>query len=219
MTDLDRVEQFAGYGRRDAPVVFVGMEEGGPTDIDGHLRKLSSFPQVADADFLADTASIKTWRPVCHFMLRRENRNIITADARGQYQREKLGRPHGDTLLLEVSPYPAKNLKSWPYAAYGRDESRKDCLKRILDQRLALLRSIIAECKREAVICYGLAYRNHYKALFPNKTDWQSSGPFEITESSGQKVAITPHFASRAFNDIAVSDALYEAVGAKARGA
>lgn len=213
MIDFEKVEKFAGYGRRDAPYVFVGMEEGAPEKLCEHIHNIAASPEIAEAIFLADAKGmIRTWRPVCQLMLLLERRNTVTKEDRLVYQKTMLGRSTGNTLLLELLPYPARGLHEWPCSKFERDSGRDACLARIGQQRIELLRRIISECHRKAVICYGLAYRKHYKKLFPAGLTWRQSGQFELADWGRQKVAIVPHFASRPFNRIASSEELYEAL-------
>ncbi len=58
----------------------------------------------------------RTWRPMCHLMLRRAGISNPTKEQRTRYQAEKLGRTTGETLLAELMPYACHDKGSWPYS-------------------------------------------------------------------------------------------------------
>src|ERR1700728_1505894 len=84
--DWNRIETFIGYGREDAPVVFVGIEEGLSEEesLEGDLLRRSAFESIMDLQlahqgiagtdrfFDADRPkSQRTWCAMCDLVLRR----------------------------------------------------------------------------------------------------------------------------------------------------
>jgi len=215
MIDWDRVEQFIGFGRRDAPVVFIGMEEGlkEARSLDGDLAIRSSYEvQVMDLKeahrgiagseryFDPDHAPRQpTWRVMADLMLRRAGMAHPTGDDRRRYRALNLGREHGDTLLTELLPYPHPKASDWLYERFGRHLTREAYVAAMLPARKRLLRDVLAESPRELVVCYGKTHWGHYQGLF-DVANWRENGPFRIGERRGTRDILTTHFSDRGFN-------------------
>jgi len=99
--DWDSIEAFIGYGRLDAPVVFIGMEEG-LADVNALASDLalrSTFVPVMDLElahrgivdgeslFADSPRSQPTWRVMADVMLRFEGRTFATKDERADARR------------------------------------------------------------------------------------------------------------------------------------
>ncbi|MBD5657186.1 MAG: hypothetical protein IAI50_18700 [Candidatus Eremiobacteraeota bacterium] len=215
IVDWNRIERFIGFGRLDAPVVFIGMEEGLKSreglesDLairsayEGQIMDLKQAHRgIADADvyFDPELATIqRTWRVMADLMLRREgNLNPSTSDRR-RYQALRLGRGDGDTLLTELLPYPSPGVKDWLYARFGHYATREVYMADVLPRRLEMLGAVLAAEPRELVVCYGKAHWPHYEALFKN-VSWHDEGVYRVAEHGKCRVVLTPHFVSSAFN-------------------
>jgi hypothetical protein len=211
------IENHIGYGRKDAPVVFVGMEEGADRNLEmlkPNLIERSSMPQFAEIDGKT-LKTVRTWRVACDFMLRRAGHGTTNHTSRLEYQRFKLGRLNGDSLLTELMPYPSPGLDCWPYADLGRDTDRATYINRLMPDRLRLLSELLAAHPREFIVCYGKGYSAQFKKLFPADLNWQPNGSLEVAQWKAQRVAITPHFVSREFNTEQQMAALYRALDAR----
>lgn len=223
--DWDNIEQFAGYGRAEAPVVFVGMEEGlADDDLDSELLRRSTFSErVMDIQAAHEgmkgpirfdpekAKSQPTWRPMCDFMLRRSGVPEPTLEERRNYQASRLGREDGDTLLLELLPYPHKRSKDWIYSKYGRFSSRRDYKDAIIPRRQTLIRSLISQAPREVVVCYNKGSWSHYEALFPG-VKWGDIGQFRRAKLGSTIVLLAPHFVSRQMTPATALRSLYDAI-------
>jgi len=216
MINWDRIEAFIGYGRLDAPVVFIGMEEGlqqhVPMETDLMLR--SRFEPVMDLReahqgiagtdkfFSATPVCQRTWRPMCDLMLRREGVCDPEVATRNRYQATRLGRSHGDTLIAEMLPYPMKNrrdISSWPYSKFGRFETNQAYLATIRPQRIELLRAALRCASREVIICHGKGEWPQFQAIFGD-VHWKLEPPFSIASWKGVRVILTPQLSHRVFN-------------------
>ncbi len=209
--DWDRIERFVGYGRIDAPVIFIGMEEGLSKEdsLEEDLRVRSRFERVMDlkdahngiagTERLFDPARTKcqrTWRPMCDLMLRRSG-EIPTLEKRNLYQAMKLGRANGETLLCELLPYPSRSASTWTYSA--RFNSREAYRDVMLPRRIRLLQDAIREAKREAIVCYGKSDWPHFETLFEG-VNLSDRGPFRTGSLNEMKIVLAPHFSTRQFN-------------------
>ncbi|WP_157961330.1 hypothetical protein [Microvirga flavescens] len=198
--DWDRIESFIGYGRHDAPVVFIGMEEGlaSDQDLEEDLIRRSTYDPVIELQGGARKGQ-RTWRAMCDLMLRREGIIDLSSGKRNEYQAKKLGIANGDTLLTELLPYPHNKATDWLYSPYGRYSNRDEYLKGMLPKRIAMLRDLIQQFRREIIVCYGKERWDHYKKLFEG-TPWRKQGLFEIADDKGTRIVLAPHFSGRAFN-------------------
>lgn len=223
--DWSKIEQFAGYGAIEAPVVFVGMEEGlADSDLDFELIRRSRFDkQVMDiqtahkgmkgaAWFGPQRVKIQwTWRPMCDVMLRRSGILEPNREQHRDYQANELGRENGETLLLELLPYPHKRSDGWAYSKYGRFRNRKEYEAQIIPRRQTLIKGLIGRAHRDAVICYGKRNWPHYEELFPG-ANWRSIGNFRSAKLGSTIVLLTPHF-SRHMRSVSALASLFGAIG------
>jgi len=213
--DWERIESFIGFGRQDAQVVFIGMEEGlkdaAALDEDLAIRSTYASPimdlkeahrGIAGTENYFEpeqTPRQPTWRVIADLMLRRDGNPHPTGDDRRRYRALRLGRHDGDALLAELLPYPHPKSSDWLYARFGRYATRADYENAMLPARKTLLRAVIAEHQREIVVCYGKAHWPHYQDLVDD-IRWRDVGPHRVGEGTGLRVVLTTHFSGRAFN-------------------
>jgi hypothetical protein len=225
--DWKRIEEFVGYGNIEAPVVFIGVEEGlaRPEALRQDLLWRSSFKRIMDVkrahEGLADGPSLfsekarsqPTWRVMADLMLRYDGHRFSDPkkrrDERARYRKIALGHGSGDALLLELLPYPCKKRGEWLYG--DRFPTKEDYVAAILPKRLALLSDVLATHPRTAIICYGRSEWPTFKRLFPANTKWRMiEGRYDTVESATwrrAKITLTYHF-SRYFNTDAQLDEL-----------
>jgi hypothetical protein len=215
-----RIESFIGYGKVDAPVVFVGIEEGlsNRRALRKDLIRRSQFKAVMDlkrahngihgAERYWDPVnprSQRTWRPMCHLMLARGRaKNAPDRQQRKAYQSLHLGRTHGQTLLAELFPYPHSHTRHWLYGRFGRYPSREAYEDDVLPKRLELLRRTLAAHRRQLIICYGKSRWPEYKALmdqtYPGKIHWVAHKSAEAAIVGKTRILLVHHFSRGPFN-------------------
>ena len=203
----DTIESFVGYGRREAPIVFIGMEEGlaKGDELDSELLLRSTYTQYMDLHasfgneleaFLRNPGRRPTWIAMSAIALAHLGTSDPDyADCR-KYMLSDLGRSNGKTLLTELLPYPSANIDTWKY---DRFTDRKAYANALLFNRLELLKAIVDAPGRELVVAYGKSYWDKYKLLFPT-CQWSESGKFEYGRYRDARIVLAPHFASRPFN-------------------
>lgn len=224
MIDWPRIEQFIGYGRLDAPVVFVGMEEGlaDEAGLQNDLLLRSRFEPVMDSKealcgivggealFSETPRRQPTWRVMADVMLHFDGQRFSSpaerSSARKSYRATRLGRSEGETLLTELLPYPHRNTGSWLYVERYKD--REAYVAAILPARLTMLHDVLGKYPRKAIICYGRADWGNFKRLFPDATPWKSVDRFQCAEWREAKVTLTDHFVTKHFNTDAQLDEL-----------
>jgi hypothetical protein len=201
--DWDRIETFIGYGRVDAPVVFLGMEEGGPSDEDAIVKNLinrSGWERVIDIPEKWEKRLQSTWRPMCEILLRRQGAINPTREQKIDYQNSLLGRQSGDSLITELMPLPKRSVATWPNIYEGRYGSRESYMASVRPKRIDMLKTVLRAHPREAIVCFGKAAWNHYARIFDavaptsNSTHWHS---FECKYA--RQLIFCPHFAAPVF--------------------
>jgi hypothetical protein len=223
--DWHVIERFIGYGDIEAPVVFVGMEEGlgDVNHLEDDLRYRSTFEPVMDVRqahlglekgpelFGIHPRSQRTWWVASDLMMHFEGHLPTDKDQRAalrkRYRTTLLGSELGDSLLVELLPYPHPSKRDWLYRAY-KFKTREAYETSVIVDRLKLLGDAIGKYPRKAIICYGLANWKWFKRLFPDDTKWTVDGAFECAFWNGAKVTLSRHFVARRFNTDAGLDQL-----------
>jgi len=148
--DWERIENFVGFGNQKPRVLFLGMEEGLARDADllADLRLRSGYDSYMDlaeaqtqlggpAKYFGDFPKTqRTWRPMCHLMLRRAGVLHPTLTQRLRYQADALGRKNSESLLVELLPYPHPDSGRWLYDKFERFKTRAAYETAILPQRM-----------------------------------------------------------------------------------
>jgi len=221
MIDWNKIENFIGYGNPDAEVLFLGMEEGlgQSADLGGDLAERSRYSQCMDLFdaqgplddgqrfFGPNPKSQRTWRPMCHLMLRMlAPSSRPTAEQRVRYQADLLGRSGGATLLAELMPYPNTNVGEWRYAPFGRYPTREAYAVEMLPRRVDLLGTFFRAHNYKLIVAYGKSYWPDFQRIFVG-VSWEDRGIFRVGRFGSTAVVLTPHFATRSFNTEAQIDA------------
>jgi hypothetical protein len=176
--------QFFGYGRWDAPVWFVGLEESGagtPKELLSRLaawdrrgrRELEDaptfYPACSQNHWHGPHAPLQpTWRQLIRMLLLARDEPVGEA-ALLEHQRFAFGGSSGDVCLTELSPLPAPNHREWPYA--GRRDlpewvrSREQFMLTVSTGRIATMREKIAIHHPKAVVFYFWKPRQSAEAV------------------------------------------------------
>lgn len=207
--ELSQLLNFVGYGRLNAPVWFLGMEEAGGGE--DNLRKRLSFLAVDDCALAHQKLGITkhhwdkrtiqpTWRGMCCIMLELENRQATRENIRS-YQADKLGRFQGNTLLTELMPIPKPSAHKWEYQdLIPQYKDLADYHAIVKPLRTKLLRGLVNEYKPVVLISYGKSYWSDYKDLFQSSS-FSPNDSFEVGQSNETMVILTDHFTSRTMNN------------------
>ena len=158
-------QRWYGYGRWSAPYWFVGMEPGGEED----PRVYSSWHEIGEPELLDlkqhseachDMKWVgehpplqSTWKQLIRIVLGYEGKPADNDDVRA-YQRDRLGRTDGQTLLAEIS---SVNAKSLGVTVPEREAHRAE--------RIATIRRHLEVHQPEFAVFYGLSYRDDYAAI------------------------------------------------------
>lgn len=160
-----------GLGNLRSACWFVGLEPGGSEPADWPERWVRRFGAAEVIDPRGDTADPntlalfgpaaklqKTWAALIRLRLAYAGEAADGASCLA-YQREKFVSSDGGEAALELSSYEARNLQ----VETPRERYREARIKRI--------RELIAKCRPEIVVCYGLSSRSYFEVL--------CGGPFD----------------------------------------
>jgi hypothetical protein len=210
--ELEHLLNFVGYGRLEADILFLGMEEAGGGE--DNIRARLKFRPVEDCAEAHQILGItkhhfgrkviqRTWSGMCYIMLRIDGK---TADAESirNYQADYLGRFQGNSLLCELMPIPKPNLNDWGYEKLIPQFSSPDEYYRVVKpRRIKFLRTLVKEYLPKVVIGYGKGfsqtYWQAYEELFPD-SKFSAYGQFMVARSTNTLVILTDHFTSRTMN-------------------
>jgi len=203
--EKQRLLSFLGYGRLDAPVWFLGMEEAGGGE--DNLRVRSTFDQVEDLQEAHIKLGIThhhegkrriqpTWNMMCEFMLRIEGNISPTTEDRRAYQGDELDRVHGDSLILEFLPIPKPKTSSWDYPLTFPEYPDVEVYRREqTPPRIALLSQLVVNHRPRIIVAYGKANWPYYRQIL-SEGEYSERNGFE-TGVQGDTLMILTHFLSR----------------------
>lgn len=180
-----RIQNFFGYGSLDAPVWFVGMEEGlgHKSDID---RKLEIRFRAADGkvviDMRKDLRELEehmkwferggkiqpTWKyPIALYLFFRNKNRSVTKEEIRHHQTVILGDCEiKETVTIELMPLPAQKADeaTWLYAKYGISglTTRREYIETYKAMRIIKLRALIEKHKPRLIIFFSLKYREDW---------------------------------------------------------
>lgn len=180
----DYMRDFAGYGHLQAPLWFVGMEEGGGRNVAELQRRVETWeargrrPLEDLAEFHHAIGEPKhfrepyplqpTWASLAR-ILQGWRGAAVDIPSLQQVQATSLGSKNGLASLVELLLLPSPNVHSWPYAALAEEHpalvDRIRYRSAFLSARIGMLQERIQEAQPRAVIFYGLGYLKHWSAL------------------------------------------------------
>ncbi len=211
-TELEQLLNFVGYGKLNADVWFLGMEEagGGENNILSRLK----FRQIEDCAEAHKILGItkhhtgrkiiqSTWRSMCYIMLRLEGKPVDRESIRN-YQADYLGRFQGNSLLCELMPIPKPSIKDWGYETLiPQFKSLGDYYQVVKPRRVKYLQGLIKEHHPKIVIAYGQGYKKSYwkayRELFDH-LEFFENGQFLVAQDTNTVIVLTHHFTSRTMN-------------------
>ncbi|MFH1233379.1 MAG: hypothetical protein V1649_01870 [Patescibacteria group bacterium] len=188
----NRINNFWGYGSLEAPVWFVGMEEGLNPTID--TEELEERLKVADGKTTIDmrcdmahlTGHIKwfqpnapiqsTWKYPIALYLYLKNHRIPTQEEIREHQANILGDSIlKETSTIELMPLPSQkaNESTWLYGKYNIKGlgSRKEYLSLYKPRRVQELKHLIEKYSPRLVIFYSVLYLPEWSEIIGIKPE------------------------------------------------
>jgi len=177
-------KQFFGYGRWDAPVWFVGLEEAGTgreKELQARLRAWdkrgrreledapSFYPACEHHLWHGRDATLQhTWHRLIRVLLFARS-EPVTEEIVVEFQKNSLGATSGHMCLAEFFPLPAPSHRHWPYANHEHLPSwmrnREQFMQTVLPERAAALRAKISVHHPRAVVFYFWKPRLYAEAV------------------------------------------------------
>ena len=210
--ELEHLINFIGYGKLNADVWFLGMEEGGEGE--SNVRARLKFRRVEDSVEAHKILGItkfhtgqkiiqSTWRGMCYILLRLEGKPVDRESIRN-YQADYLGRFQGNSLLCELMPIPKPRINVWDYETLiPQFKSAEEYYQVVKPRRVKYLRGLIQEYRPKVVVGYGQgfakSYWQAYRELFPD-LKFSENGQFLVASDANTVVVLTNHFTSRTMN-------------------
>jgi hypothetical protein len=191
----DFMRGFYGYGNLRAKYWFIGLEEGGGKSLDEVRLRIDNWnelgrPLLADLLEFHERAGItrwsgrrpplqSTWKQLIRVVLSGEGQSVNLETIRA-HQRDLLGRPHGDTALIELMPLPSPSIGQWLYGSAGIDaiSNRESYAAAILDQRITSIRSLVHQHHPPVVVFYGFKRRDVWSSIVGQELSESSDGQF-----------------------------------------
>lgn len=182
----DRIKNFWGYGSLDAPVWFVGMEEGlnPTTDTEELETRFKAAYGKATVDMRRDMGHLVghmkwfvpgapiqgTWKYPIGLSLYLKNHRIPSKEEIREHQSSVLGdsvRCESSTIELMSLPSQKADQSTWLYGSSGVPgcETRASYLERYLPQRVVGLKQLLQKHRPKLVIFYSVSYLAFWKEI------------------------------------------------------
>ncbi len=204
----DRINNFWGYGNLNAPIWFIGLEEGFTGNLDDLEKRLlkTQGKSVLDchADMLEVTDHIKFYRgtnpplqsttkKLIAILFYLKGKTVFDNDDIRRFQGTQFGRLNSDHCSLEFLPLPNNKSDSWIYDFIGIDylSSRKKYEQTIFPRRIALFRDIIDKYSPKVVIFYTLKFKDSFESIIGKKADHIGEDVFACKKDNTSYFIIT----------------------------
>ncbi len=204
---------FYGYGNYSGQYWFIGMEEGGGNSFAEIAKRLNAWAkrgkreledvaeyhaEVGITHLFSETPKLQpTWNKLIRIVLS-TNGQVPTTEQVREYQRTCLGRPNGDTCLVEILPLPSPSTGHWLYAEHSQLSyliDRETYKQACLTLRIAHLRQRISERRPSVVIFYSLSYREHWQEVAG--VDFRQESDLYVGRNHTSLFVITKHPAAK----------------------
>jgi len=222
----DFMQGFYGYGTFQAPIWFVGMEEGGGGSFEEIRRRLAAWDTLG-RHALEDVVEYHkmfgverfwnepvvlqpTWASIIRVLLGSRGLSPTTEEVK-TFQRETLGRANSGTCLIELLPLPSPNTATWLYASLSslpKLQSRKTYLTYYSPLRIQQIQALIAEYRPPIVVFYGLGYLPLWQAVADNALRPSEPAGFYMGHHGSSTFVAIKHPASRG-----VANSYFDSVG------
>ncbi len=212
----ERLLEFIGYGRIDAPVWFIGINEG--TGVHANLSlnlatRAQHFERVMDVRKALDLLGVEApttqvWKFMAKLVLGLKGqaflgeRKVVSA-----YVRDHLGRQDGETLLTELFPLPSPNANDWPVELQLFYPTRVEYEREMTEVRGRKFQAIFEHQTPKVVVCYGKVKNGrqlefeHFFAQANFRTQSDLPSKFKIAEVGKTVVVLSPFFGQGQMRD------------------
>lgn len=200
-----------GFGDYQGDFWFVGMEEGGGNSLEDVELRLKTWRDRGRLE-LDDVAGYHidmgitylfrerpriqtTWRGLIRILLAAKGHSPATDQVR-ECQRDCLGRPGGETCLLELLPLPSPSTRLWLYGEFSQLPylvDRKTYQQALFSRRIEHLQQRNRQYRPKVVLFYGYAYQQYWREIASVDFLPAAEGDFQIACSGSQVFVMTKH--------------------------
>jgi len=189
---------FFGYGTWNAPIWFVGMEEGGGNDLAEIQRRLEAWNlrgrreledlvsyhrDIGVTRHIGEKPSLQsTWSKLVRVLFGMANLPPHRESIR-KYQGLSFGREAGTTSLVELLPLPSPGLDKWFYGTSELPFLRTRDIYRdhVRPFRAEAIRRRILESRPKVVAFYGLTYLQYWSNVAGVSLEMSRDPFFSVT--------------------------------------
>ncbi len=216
-------ESFLGYGNVNAPVWFIGMEEGGGGSFGEISKRVNVWTERGKhplEDIFAYHSAISldqwfsgprpklqsTWSGLIRLQFGLTGKDPALMGIHEQtelirdYQQNHLGRSTGAERLMELLPLPSPSNQAWLYAKHSRLPwlaNRARYMDFQAPLRAAKIRKEVEVYKPKIVVFYGLGFRDHWTSIAGTKLAPTDVNNVFIGRHGVTTFAIVPHPVAR----------------------
>lgn len=220
------MSSFYGSGNYSGEYWFVGMEEGGGSDLSQVNKRLNAWVELGGTElvdihdfhlkidypqYFGDPVKLqRTWMQQARIVLASKALPSSTPDVRA-YQRDIIGRKTSETCLLELLPLPSPSLKDWNYGLWSGLpflQDRTTYREYYVPRRAEHIRLRINEHKPRFVVFMGQVYSKYWQTIVGKNSSFTDKDGCLTTSSGGTTYVITKHPAAQG-----VTNAYFESIG------
>lgn len=178
------IANYWGYGRFEAPLWIVGMEEScGKGDFakrintwhrrgENQLDDAAGYHEEIRAEklFKAGARLQRTWSKLIKIYLAAYGHETNVGKTR-QFQIETLGRRTPTvipTCFIELMPLPSPSTKDWwvkDFTNLAYLQERGAYMKEVEPERTKKLKALVAKYRPKAVVFYGATYQRYWQGI------------------------------------------------------
>jgi len=215
-----------GSGNYAGDYWFVGMEEGGGSDLDQVTARLNSWKELGETElvdiyefqirinypeYFTDPVKLqRTWMQQARIILASKGVTAFTSAVK-DYQRDIIGRLTSETCLLELLPLPSPSTAVWNYEYWSNLpflKDRKSYREYCIPWRTEHIRSRISIYKPKIVVFLGLSYLGYWQAVAGQSVRFVDKGDYWAGQADGTNYVVAKHPATKG-----LSNAYFEKIG------
>ena len=221
------ITTFYGSGNYSGDYWFIGLEEGGGSNLDQVELRIKTWQDLGKQDlvdiydfhmkinypaFFTDPVKLqRTWVQQARIIL--SSKGLLTIiQALKAYQRDVIGRKDSETCLLELLPLPSPSTSIWNYSRWSTLpflKKRKAYVGYCIPWRCEYIRAKINLHRPKYVIFLGTSYLQYWKDIAGQNIFFEKFDNFQVARSQTTLFLISKHPSARG-----ITNAYFESIGA-----
>ncbi|HSN94245.1 MAG TPA: hypothetical protein VLR89_04180 [Anaerolineaceae bacterium] len=220
------ITTFYGSGNYAGDYWFVGMEEGGGSDLDQVTARLNAWKELGETElvdiyefhikinypeYFTDPVKLqRTWMQQARIILKSKGLTAYSEDVK-EYQRDFIGRRTGESCLLELLPLPSPSTEVWNYDHWSNLPfltDRRTYRDYCIPWRSKHIQSQISICKPKVVVFLGLSYLEYWRAIAGQSVRFVDQVGYLAGQADGTRYIVSKHPATKG-----ITNAYFEKIG------